>query len=97
MWSWLPFHQEGNGDQFCIDLGDPSRPVVFDQHDWLDGGTGDNGHILASNFREFISDWGRVCFQAPESLYWPSCFLPEGGVDWAGPQFRDPFRVEELA
>lgn len=97
MWHWLPVIQEGNGDQLCIDLGDPSCPVVFDQHDWLDGGTGENGHVLASNWANFLTDWASVCFQRPKSLYWPNCFRSDGGISWNGDQFRSPFRIDGMA
>lgn len=97
MWHWLPVLEEGNGDSICHDMSDPSCPVIFNQHDWLDGGSGDNGHRLASNWRAFLTAWGSVCFQFPKSLYWPLCFRPGGGVAWDGEQFRSPFRVGGLA
>jgi cell wall assembly regulator SMI1 len=96
MWHWLPVMEEGNGDQICFDLSDPSCPVIFDRHDWFDGGTGDNGHLLAPSWREFLAGWGSVCFQFPRSLYWPSCFRAGGGVGWDGDQFSDPFRIAGL-
>jgi cell wall assembly regulator SMI1 len=97
MWNWLPVIEEGNGDLICQDLSDPSCPVVFNQHDWLDGGTGDNGHLLAPNWPAFLIGWGSVCFQLPQSLYWPACFQPAGGVAWAGEEFREPYRIADLA
>lgn len=97
MWHWLPIIDEGNGDQICLDLSGPGFPVIFNQHDWLDGGAGDNGHLLAPNWRAFLVDWGSVCFQFPESLYWPFAFKPGGGVAWDGKEFRDPFRIPGLA
>lgn len=96
MWHWLPVIEEGNGDMFSLDLSMPGGPVIFDRHDWMDGGTGNNGHLLASNFKTFLIAWGGVCFQSPESLYWPSCLRPEGGIDWDNEQFRSPFRVAGL-
>lgn len=96
MWHWLPIFEHGNGDMICLDLGDPGCPVVFDKHDWMDGGSGDNGHPLAPNWRAFLMSWGSVCFQEPEGLYWPSCFRP-GGVAWDGEHFRSPYRIAGLA
>ncbi|MEJ5277184.1 MAG: SMI1/KNR4 family protein [Thermogemmata sp.] len=97
MWHWLPVLEQGNGDMICLDLGDPGCPVVFDKHDWMDGGTGDNGHVLAPNWRAFLIGWGSVCFQHPKYLYWPFCFREGGGVAWDGDQFRDPYRIPALA
>ena len=97
MWHWLPVIEEGNGDMICQDLGDLGCPVIFNKHDWLDGGTGDNGHLLAPNWRAFLIGWGSVCFQFPKSLYWPSCFHEHGGVAWGGDHFRDPYRIAGLA
>jgi cell wall assembly regulator SMI1 len=70
MWHWLPVLEEGNGDLICQDLSDPGCPVIFNKHDWLDGGTGENGHIMAPHLPAFLADWGSVCFQFPKSLYW---------------------------
>jgi cell wall assembly regulator SMI1 len=97
MWHWLPVIEHGNGDSICLDLGAPGSPVVFDKHDWMDGGSGDNGHPLAPNWRAFLAGWGSVCFQHPEDLYWPWCIRPGGGVAWDGEHFRSPFRVADLA
>ncbi len=93
-WQWLPIIEEGNGDLICLDLSVPDGPVVFHKHSWMDGGTGEDGHLLAPNWREFLVGWGSVCFQFPDGLYWPSCFLPGGGVAWGGKYFRSPFRME---
>ena len=90
MWHWLPVMTDAGGDQICIDLGDPSCPVVFDQHDWWEGG---NGHVLASNWAAFVAGWGSVCFQEPRRSYWPLCFREGGGVAWDGDEFREPFRL----
>jgi cell wall assembly regulator SMI1 len=97
MWHWLSIIDEGNGDTLCIDLSDSDGPVIFNQHDWLDGGTGDNGHPLAANWRAFLIAWGSVCFQFPKDLYWPSCFHKLGGVDWNSDEFREPYRIPLLA
>jgi cell wall assembly regulator SMI1 len=97
MWHWLPVIEHGNGDLICLDLGAPGGPVIFHRHDWLDGGSGDDGHPLGPNWRAFLVGWGSVCFQFPEGLYWPSCFRPGGGVAWDSKRFRSPFRVAGLA
>ncbi len=92
-WHWLPVINEPNGDLICLDLSAPGGPVIFHKHDWLDGGTGDDGHLLAPSWREFLMGWGSVCFQFPDGLYWPSCFRPGGGVAWGNECFRSPFRM----
>jgi hypothetical protein len=94
MWQWLPIIEEPNGDSICIDLGAPGCPVVFDKHSWMDGGTGDNGHQLAPNWRAFLKSWGSVCYQPP--IHWADYFLPSGGIDWDAEPFRNPFRVAAL-
>lgn len=94
MRKWMPIHDEGNGDRFCLDTAiDPSR-VVFDQHDWLDGGTGANGHLLGRSLLDFYTAWSKVCFQRPRSLWWPSVLKKAGGgVNWASEEFQEPFRL----
>lgn len=94
MRNWIPFHDEGNGDTFCIDTALHPAPVVFNKHDWYDGGTGENGHRLADSLLQFYTDWAQVCFQFPRSLWWPCVFKKDGqGVDWSSPEFREPFRL----
>lgn len=96
MWHWLPVIAEENGDAISHDLSDQTCPVVFDEHDWLDGGSGENGHVLAANWYEFVKGWGSVCFQMPKCFWWPSCFRAGGGVDWDGEEFDDTFHVANL-
>jgi hypothetical protein len=90
---WLRFYDEGNGDAKCLDTAVDPAPVVFNQHDWFDGGTGENGHVLGPSLFEFLTDWSKVCFQEPEGNWWPSVFRRPGGVDWTSPEFREPFRI----
>jgi cell wall assembly regulator SMI1 len=92
-WHWLPIIDHANGDLICVDLSVAEGPVIFHSHDWLDGGTGDDGHVLATSWKAFVAGWGSVCFQEPNTCYWPPCFVPGGGVDWTHPFFRSPFRM----
>jgi hypothetical protein len=93
MRKWMPFHDEGNGDAFCLDTALNPAPVVFNQHDW-DGGTGENGRCLADSLLQFYTDWAQVCFQFPRSLWWPTVLKKDGsGVDWTSAEFREPFRL----
>ncbi|MCX7666338.1 MAG: SMI1/KNR4 family protein [Gemmataceae bacterium] len=96
MWQWLPLIEHHNGDAIALDLGAVGCPVVFDQHDWFDGGTGDNGFPLAPNFKAFLWGWGSICFQEPLDCYWPRCFKPTGGVDWYGKFFDQKFCIPNL-
>lgn len=94
MRKWLLFVGLGNGDIICLDTAVDPVSVVFDQHDWLDGGTGANGHRLADSLLQFYTDWARVCFQSPRNLWWPSVFKKDGPfVDWSSDQFLEPFRM----
>jgi cell wall assembly regulator SMI1 len=93
VWHWLPVLDEGNGDMICQDLVDPGCPIIFNKHDWMDGGSGDNGHFLAWGWHHFLHDWGRVCFQMPKNLWWPGCFRTGGGIEWDGDGFHEPFRI----
>ena len=78
---WIGIHDEGNGDRICIDTADAGEPIVFDQHDWFDGGTGANGTRMAANLQAFLDGWSSVCFQHPRSLWWPKV-LSRRGVSW---------------
>ena len=94
MRKWSPVHAEGNGDFISLDTAHNPAPVVYDRHDWMDGGTGENGHILANSLLEFYTAWAQVCFQFPRSLWWQRVFKKSGiGVNWNSPEFRAPFRL----
>jgi hypothetical protein len=96
MRQWFRFHDEGNGDQFCIDTAATPNAVVFDQHDWCDGGSGANGAIMASSLPEFIEQWSKICFQNPKSNWWPSV-LGGSGVDWTCDEFDSALRLSDSA
>lgn len=94
MRKWFRFAGEGNGDTFCLDTAADPSPVLFNKHDWYDGGSGDNGHKVADSLFQFYSEWAQVCFQLPSSLYWPSVFRKGGvGIDWSSAEFQEPFRL----
>ncbi|MBX3416052.1 MAG: SMI1/KNR4 family protein [Pirellulaceae bacterium] len=95
MRNWIPFHAEANGDYFSIDLNsNGSGRVIFDKHDWLDGGTGHNGFLMADNLFSFFNSWGNICFSQPKTLWWPSVIV-EDRVDWLSDEFDDEFRLKD--
>jgi hypothetical protein len=61
MKKWLPLMIPGMPDGFCVDCG-AKGAVVFHRHDWYDGGTGSNGHVIAKDLKTFIDHWSRVLF-----------------------------------
>ncbi len=86
-------HREGNGDFISIDLNsDRFGMIIFDSHDWLDGGTGENGFLMAPDLLTFIERWGHVCFCPPKTLCWKSV-LKNDGVDWDSDHFDAEFRL----
>jgi hypothetical protein len=91
---WIAFHFEGNGDEFALDTSVTPEPVVFDQHDWYDGGDGGNGMPMGCSLLQFMEDWSRVCFHFPSSLWWPRV-LTEAGVNWDSDEFDDKFRMPD--
>jgi hypothetical protein len=93
MRKWLPFHEEGNGDWISLDTEAKGVPVVYDRHDWFDGGTGENGHRAGASLLDFYTQWSKACFQFPRSSWWPKVFKASGGIDWASEEFREPFRL----
>ncbi len=92
MKSWLPVFVQGEGDGFCVVTGPGGNPVVFHQHDWHAGGTGENGHRVAADLLSFLRDWAGVCFTAPTGLYWPAAFT-EGGVAWTADHFQGKYVI----
>lgn len=93
MHNWLPIHPEGNGDNFSIDLESGGK-LILDQHDWLDGGTGDNGFLMASDLPSFLESWANVCFSYPQGLWWKSV-IGSDGVTWTSDEFDNRFRISQ--
>jgi hypothetical protein len=92
MWKFVPVIEFGNGDAISIDKAD-NDSVVFDQHDWMDGGTGDNGIKIGKTWDSFIEEWAIRCFQSPKNGHWPSV-ISSDGIDWESEQFDQRFRIE---
>jgi hypothetical protein len=92
MQSWIPLLAEGDRSGFCIESGSRGGPVVFHEHDWFDGGTGMNGHMIAPTFSQWIENWSGVCYSGPKNLYWPATFTQEG-VAWTGQYFPHKYIV----
>jgi hypothetical protein len=93
MHKWLPFHRVGNGDFLSVNVNsDGFGNVIFDAHDWLDGGTGDNGFLMAPDLMTFFEQWGNVCFCPPKTLWWKSV-LTNDGIDWESEHFDREFRL----
>lgn len=92
MRKWMPIFSEGNGDRFCLDTSLDPAPVVWDQHDWFDGGTGKNGHRFATSLKKFFSSWAQVCFQPPRNSYWPNV-LTRTSVNWNSSHFDPNYRL----
>ena len=97
MRKWVTVFSDGEGDRICLDAGLDPPPVVFDQHDWFDAGSGANGHVLAPTLLDFLTAWSRVCFQLPRELWWPEVFNSDGpGVNWSSDEFDDRFRLPPI-
>jgi len=93
MHNWLPIHAEGNGDNFSINLNAGAcGKLIFDQHDWLDGGTGNNGFVMSSDLPSFLESWANVCFSQPKGLWWKSV-IGSDGVTWNSNEFDNRFRI----
>lgn len=95
MEKWLGFYDVGNGDIFCLDMKVDDPPVVFYQHDWMDGSEWENGVQFGKSLSDFLTKWARVCFQHPSSLWWPSIFC-NGKVNWHSRQFDKEFRCSNV-
>lgn len=51
-----------NGDFFCIDMREKSFPVVFLEHDVMDGGPNLHGLRIASDLGKLLDLWSQVYF-----------------------------------
>lgn len=59
---WLPVFFFDNGDSFCIDMREKSFPVVFLEHDVMDGGPNLHGLRIASDLGTLLDLWSQVYF-----------------------------------
>ena len=59
---WLPVFFFDNGDCFSIDMRDKSFPVVFQEHDVMDGGPNLHGLRIAPDLGTLIDRWSRILF-----------------------------------
>ena len=59
---WLPIFFFDNGDFFCIDMREKSFPVVFLEHDVMDGGPNLHGLRIASDLGKLLDLWSQVYF-----------------------------------
>lgn len=59
---WIPIISFSNGDSFCIESRDKSLPIVFLEHDVMDGGPNLHGLRIASNFENLMENWSKVAF-----------------------------------
>lgn len=91
MRTWLPIHDEPNGDNFCTRAEDGH--VVFNQHDWFDG-FGEiattNGAVAGTSLVDFVSKWSRFYFTCPSSLWWGQC-VKDGVFNWDESLFDPEF------
>ena len=93
MLSWLRFADEPNGDCLAFDIAEEFCPIVYDQHDWFDAGTGFNGLRFADSLSDSWRAWASVCFQSPS--WWPEASA-DGAIDWASSEFHADYRVSAL-
>ncbi len=89
--NWLPILGDGSGCKLSLDAAVRPAPVVFCPVAWMDSMPA-VGFRLGTSLGDFLADWSRACFQAPN--WWPEAFdVDGGGVDWKGDGFSDQFRL----
>lgn len=59
---WIPIFSFPNGDAFCIDTRKDKMPIVFLEHDVMDGGPYIHGTIIAASFEDLLEIWSKVSF-----------------------------------
>lgn len=59
---WIPAISFMNGDFFCMDKKDSMSPIVFLEHDVMDGGPYIHGLVIASNYGELFVAWSQIGF-----------------------------------
>lgn len=59
---WMPVFSFDNGDRFCIDMRDETFPIVFLEHDVMDGGPNLHGLRIAPNPEALIDRWKQIFF-----------------------------------
>ena len=90
MRSWLRFADEPNGYCLAFEIGQELCPIVYDQHDWFDTGTGFNGDPFAESLSQSWCAWASICFQSPS---WWADLATADGIDWASDEFHADYRI----
>ncbi len=60
--NWIPIFSFPNGDYFCIDKHEDGNPIIFLEHDVMDGGPNVHGLKIALNFDDLVYKWSKVGF-----------------------------------
>jgi|GEM_PF-2490568 len=60
--NWIPISKFPNGDYFCIDKDKYENPMIFLEHDVMDGGPNVHGLKIALNFDDLVYKWSKVGF-----------------------------------
>jgi hypothetical protein len=62
--NWIPVFRFPSGDSFCLDMAaaDFDPPIVFLEHDVMDGGPNLHGMRLAQNFLDLVRRWSSVLY-----------------------------------
>ncbi|CAM5223546.1 hypothetical protein UACE39S_02406 [Ureibacillus acetophenoni] len=76
---WIPVIKFRNGDAFCFDTRQPDYPIVFLEHDVMDGGPNLHGLKIATNFEKLFRSWVNVGFVDIYDWYEVST---ENGIDF---------------
>jgi cell wall assembly regulator SMI1 len=75
---WVPVFRFPSGDCFCLDLSDPGidPPIVFLEHDVMDGGPNLHGLRIAKNIGDLVTRWSSVLFADPYD--WTKAVVADG-------------------
>jgi len=83
---WIPIIFFPNGDAFCLDTRESKYPIVFLEHDVMDGGPYIHGIKIAENFSDLIEKWSKIGFV---DVYDWSQYVDEKGIDLSKPVFNN--------
>ncbi|MFW5720742.1 MAG: SMI1/KNR4 family protein [Candidatus Dojkabacteria bacterium] len=90
---WIPIMFFPNGDAFCIETRENNYPIVFLEHDVIDGGPNLHGLKIAKNTEDLIDKWSKLFFV---DLYDWTLGVNDEGIDLSKDVFNKLLKYSSI-
>jgi cell wall assembly regulator SMI1 len=87
MKDWLPIHDEGSGDQICVDAR--SGNIVWYSHASADY----TGNVIDQDILRWIRNWSHLCFGHAEGGWYSTTSPGARSAEWNSDEFHSLCRI----